>query len=140
MKDRKFISAYAAKDPIISPFKKRDEKGILRQWYRFVADWHVRILDKDCNGIDVVIPAGYESNSASCPRMFRWIVSPHSVIESAFLHDFNYGGSQFTKKEADDIFNLTMEQWSEYSTWRRVLGYAAVKFFGGSHYNNEEKK
>ena len=28
----------------------------------------------------------------------------HSVIESAFLHDWNYGGSQFTKSEADDIF------------------------------------
>ena len=140
MKDRKFISAYAFKDPIISPFKKRDEKGILRQWYRFVEDWHVRILDKDCCAVEVVIPKDYESNSASCPRMFRWIVSPHSVIESAFLHDFNYGGSQFTKNEADDIFFLTMEQWSEYSTWRRVLGYAAVKFFGGGHYQNDNKK
>ena len=74
MKDRKFISAYAPKDPIISPFKKRDEKGVLRQWYKFVEDWYVRILDKDCNAVEVVIPKGYESNSASCPRMFRWIV------------------------------------------------------------------
>ena len=140
MKDRKFTSIVALDDPLITPFKKREGKT-LRQWYRFQRDWHLRIIDSECVGIEFIVKKGSESNSASVPRGLRWIVSPHSVIEEAFFHDAAYqDGKIFTRSEADQLFMLAMEQWSEYTAWRRGLGFLAVRLFGKSCYRNPDKR
>lgn len=88
------------------------------------------------------IPAGFTSDLASNPRLFRNAIASYELsIEAALLHDFLYRHQgvlppefispyrTFTREEADLVFLEIMKamgvRW-----WRRQLAYPSVRAFG----------
>jgi Protein of unknown function (DUF1353) len=92
----------------------------------------------------VTVPAGFEFNLSSVPRLFWAVIAPFELsITAPLLHDFlyRYGGRPpagsvspprtYTRAEADAMFRRIMRA-EGVSAWRRILGYAAVRLFGRS--------
>ena len=53
-----------------------------------------------------IIPAGFETDLASIPRIFRWVVSPTDwfILVPAIFHDWVLREKLFTRKTADYLF------------------------------------
>lgn len=92
----------------------------------------------------VSVPAGFEFDLSSVPRLFWFLIAPFELsIAAPLLHDFLYRfGSRppagsvmpprtYTRGEADRMFREIMRA-EGVSAWRRTLGYAAVRLFGRS--------
>lgn len=83
----------------------------------------------------VHVPAGFETDFASVPRLLWNVFSPTgSYGKAAVVHDYLYRTPGIaTKREADDIFNEAMQALGTGWFTRNTL-YLAVKWFGGSSY------
>jgi hypothetical protein len=92
----------------------------------------------------VTVPAGFDFDLSSVPRLFWFLVAPFELsIAAPLLHDFlyRYGGRPppgsvqpprtYSRAEADRMFREIMQA-EGVSAWRRVLAYAAVRVFGRS--------
>ena len=92
----------------------------------------------------ITVPAGFEFDLSSVPRIFWSLIAPFELsIAAPLLHDFlyRYGGKppdgavtpprSYTRAEADRIFRDIMRA-EGVSAWRRTLGYAATRIFGRS--------
>ncbi|MDD7911243.1 MULTISPECIES: DUF1353 domain-containing protein [Pseudovibrio] len=88
----------------------------------------------------VLVPMGFETDLASVPRPFRWLISPGGLhAKAAVVHDYLYefgvirgpnGPEKPTRKQADDIFLEAMEV-LKVPYIRRHAMYRAVRMFGG---------
>ena len=94
----------------------------------------------------ITVPAGFEFDLSSVPRAFWGLIAPFELsITAPLVHDFLYkhrgdppAGSidpsrTYTRAEADRLFRRIMEQ-EGVAGWRRVLGYASVRLFGGGEW------
>ena len=90
-------------------------------------------LNGGWNGITVRVPAGFETDLASVPRLLRWLFPPDGPwLSAAVLHDFLYGLEGCSRFLADALFREAMAGLKV--TWKqRVIMYYAVRLFGGSH-------
>ena len=92
----------------------------------------------------ITVPAGFEFDLSSVPRVFWSFIAPFELsIAAPLLHDFLYryrgkplGGAvtpprTYTRAEADRLFREIMRV-EGVSTWRRTLGYVATRVFGRS--------
>lgn len=92
----------------------------------------------------ISIPAGFEFDLSSVPRLFWFLIAPFELsIAAPLLHDFLYRFGErpppgsvtppraYTRAEADRMFREIMRA-EGVSAWRRVLAYAAVRLFGRS--------
>lgn len=92
----------------------------------------------------ITVPAGFEFDLSSVPRVFWSLIAPFELsIAAPLLHDFlyRYGGNPptgsvtpprtYTRAEADRMFREIMKA-EGVSAWRRTLGYAATRIFGRS--------
>lgn len=92
----------------------------------------------------ITVPAGFEFDLSSVPRLFWPLIAPFDLsIVAPLLHDFLYrhGGDPpagstepprtYERGEVDRMFRTIMEAESV-PAWRRVLAYLAVRAFGGS--------
>ena len=92
----------------------------------------------------ITVPAGFEFDLSSVPRVFWSLIAPFELsIAAPLLHDFlyRYGGKppaggvtpprSYTRAEADRMFREIMRA-EGVSAWRRVLGYVATRVFGRS--------
>lgn len=92
----------------------------------------------------IAVPAGFEFDLSSVPRLFWSLIAPFELsIAAPLLHDFlyRYGGTPpagtvrppraYTRAEADRMFRQIMRA-EGVSAWRRFLGYAATRVFGRS--------
>ncbi len=90
----------------------------------------------------ITVPAGFEFDLSSVPRVFWSLIAPFELsIVAPLLHDYLYrhGGRPptgsvdpprtYSRAEVDRIFRQIMEA-EAVSAWRRVLAYAAVRAFG----------
>jgi hypothetical protein len=90
----------------------------------------------------ITVPAGFEFDLSSVPRVFWGLIAPFELsIVAPLLHDFLYrnGGKPpagsidpprtYTRAEVDRMFREIMGA-ENVSAWRRVLAYAAVRAFG----------
>ena len=91
----------------------------------------------------ITVPAGFRFDLSSVPRALWWLIAPFELsIAAPMLHDFLYlhGGRPpagtlmpprtYTRADADRVFREVMKA-EGVPMWRRVLGYAAVRLFGG---------
>ena len=82
----------------------------------------------------IVVPAGYETDLASVPRIpgVYWRTGNTAVLP-AIVHDYLYerGDPDLTRKAADQVFLEAMEDEDDPSWWttRRTM-YRAVRMFG----------
>ena len=92
----------------------------------------------------ITVPAGFEFDLSSVPRVFWPLIGPFELsIVAPLLHDFLYrhGGKPpagttdpprtYTRREVDRMFRQIMEA-EAVAAWRRVLAYDAVRVFGRS--------
>lgn len=96
----------------------------------------------------ITIPAGFEFDLSSVPRVFWSLIAPFELsIVAPLVHDFLYGhggnppaGSvtpprAYTRAEVDRIFSDAMKA-ENVPPWRRVLAYASVRLFGHGGWRN----
>lgn len=94
-------------------------------------------------GPAIVVPAGFECDLASIPRMFWAVLSPAGpYARAAVLHDYLYVTAdprdRETRLAADRMFLQAMKD--EGVGWlARKLMYRAVRQFGGPVFNRRRK-
>lgn len=88
------------------------------------------------------VPAGFETDLASVPRILWSIYSPSKAetIPGAVIHDFLYSGVlDVTRKEADSIlFDALILKGTPQITAFKY--WAAVRLFGNSHFKQYQKQ
>lgn len=95
-------------------------------------------------GFGFVVPAGFEFDLASIPRIAWAVVACFELsIAAPALHDYLYrtggrpkwvlaeGRRAATRQQADEIFNAEMIR-RGVPAWRRVSAYLAVRCFGAA--------
>lgn len=88
------------------------------------------------------IPTGFITDGGSIPRFFwRFIGHPleGEYIDRYVEHDHDYAVGKISRKEADVKLRDGLKA-DGMGFIKRNLVYIAVRLFGGSHYNNENKK
>lgn len=84
------------------------------------------------SGDVVEVPAGFETDFASVPRLF-WIVEPPlgDAGKAAVIHDRLYATRERSRRAADRVFLEAMGVLGV-ARWKRLVLYAAVRLFGAS--------
>ena len=80
------------------------------------------------NGSTVItVPAGFETDFASVPRVFWRVVPPWGRYSwAAVVHDYLYYSGLFTRAQADKIFLILMEDLGV-TWWKRQAMYRLVR-------------
>ncbi len=108
-----------------------------RRHWRLEADYMYRD-----GATAITVPAGFRFDLSSVPRALWWLIAPFELsVAAPLLHDFLYrhGGKPpdgsvdppraYTRAEVDRMF-LTIMEAEGVRSWRRDLGYLAVRVFG----------
>ena len=89
----------------------------------------------------ITVPADFEFDLASIPRIFWWLIAPFELsVAAPLLHDFLYQHRGdppgaivpprvYSRAEADELFRTVMDL-EGVPGWRRTLAYVAVRAFG----------
>ena len=78
----------------------------------------------------IVVPAGFDTDFASIPRVFWPILPPTGLYgKSAVVHDYTYRHAPYSRKKCDEIFLEGLEV-LKVSRWKCFLIYWAVRLFG----------
>jgi hypothetical protein len=89
-------------------------------------------------GIRIKVPAGFQTDGASIPRIF-WSIVGHPLngkhARAAVIHDFMYEAGIYSKENADNTFLEAMKA-DGVSKIRRTIIYYAVKLFGDGNFKN----
>lgn len=105
---------------------KEDAQGnIFTLLSGFKCRWHDR---------RIYVPKGFQSDGASVPRIFWWLVFPAedlTALRAAFLHDFIYRThpAGWTRAEADRLFYDIMIR-DGVPAWKAWIAYQAVRACG----------
>ena len=88
----------------------------------------------------IVIPAGFKTNFASVPRIFRNVIQQWGEHgNAAIVHDYLYTVGcipEVTRKTADQIF-LNAMKYSNVGFFKRQLMYRTVRLFGAMNWKKE---
>lgn len=89
-------------------------------------------------GVKYEIPAGYDSDGMSVPRMFWRVLSPKinaKTLISSIVHDWMYSEKICSRKETDEFYyeNLVKNGFGKVKSY---LVYIGVRIGGGSHWKN----
>lgn len=85
------------------------------------------------------IPAGFETDFASVPRIFWSVLPPHGVYSrAAVLHDWLYIEQPVSRKDADGLFRRSMKELGV-GYLKRTVMWLAVRTFGAKAWNRNSK-
>ncbi|HAE9564325.1 TPA_asm: DUF1353 domain-containing protein [Salmonella enterica subsp. enterica serovar Montevideo] len=88
----------------------------------------------DGNSDIISVPAGFITDLATIPRIFRALLPPDGkYTKAAIIHDWMYDNALRTKKEAAKIFLDGMTVLGV-PKWKRLVMYQAVRIFGRGSY------
>lgn len=86
---------------------------------------------------EITVPAGFETDFASIPRIFWGLLPPTGKYgKAAVLHDFMYSRQQSPRKYADDVFYEAMGVLNVPDYVRKTM-YLAVRLFGWIVWKNK---
>lgn len=92
------------------------------------------IFASDVAGQVIAVPAGFETDFASVPRLpLAYMATANTAHRAAVVHDYLYTTAQVDRVTADKVFREAAEV-SGVPGWRRALLYWGVRIGGGSHY------
>lgn len=93
------------------------------------------------NGTPYIVPAGFEFDYASVPRVLWSLFPPYDpeYAAASLIHDWLYGGELCPRKMADDVFLAAMVH-RGVAGWKRTTMYAAVRAAGGFTYKEHTKE
>lgn len=85
----------------------------------------------------VTVPAGFVTDFASVPRLplVYWLMG-NVARRPAVVHDFLYSSGRYEREVADKVLLEAMHA-IEMGGWRKYPIFAAVRLFGGSHYERK---
>lgn len=103
-------------------------------YVRQIGTSNTYMLTKDfrvvADGDRITVPAGFETDFASIPKLFRFIIPMRGKHGSAaVVHDYLYLRGVKTRKKADEIF-LALMKYLKVTKWKRRIMYRAVRLFG----------
>lgn len=91
-------------------------------------------------GRTVDVPAGFETDLASVPRLpFAYLLFGGTADKAAVVHDFLYRKSGVPQADADAVFMEAMEA-SGHGWFRRWSMYAGLRAFGWTSYQDINQK
>lgn len=128
---------------LIPPIRYHTES----EMWRLESDWQYR-----APAFTLTIPHGYETDLASVPQPLRHFVNCFEFgITGPLLHDFLYTyvgcppsdscvpWRRFSRREVDDHFLSLMEE-ERVPSWKRRLGYSAVRLGGWTHWMRQRER
>lgn len=90
-------------------------------------------------GREIVVPAGFETDYASVPRLpFAYSLFGGVAKWAAVIHDYLYRTATASRADADAVFLEAMEA-SAVGSWRRYPMWAGVRLFGWTAYPDGKK-
>ncbi|HGP2813971.1 TPA: DUF1353 domain-containing protein [Salmonella enterica] len=90
----------------------------------------------DDNSDVISVPAGFVTDLATVPRIFRTLMPPDGkYAKAAIIHDYLYDKALRTKQQADLIFLDGMTVLGV-PKWKRAIMYQAVRLFGRGNYRH----
>ena len=90
-------------------------------------------------GQRIIVPRGFVTDFASVPRIFWTFFPKHGeYTRAAIVHDFLYWQQRCTREQADELFDILMDDSDVDSTTRFTI-YAAVRVWGGDAWGENAK-
>lgn len=92
------------------------------------------VYQSDVAGRAITVPAGYETDLASVPRLpFVYWLTGGTSNEAAVVHDYLYSTHLVDRKTADAVLKEASGV-TGVPAWRRWLMWAGVRIGGASHW------
>ena len=92
------------------------------------------IYESDTAKQTITVPAGFQTDLASVPRLpLVYLLTGDTARSAAVVHDWLYSSSLVSRKVADAVLREASEV-SGVPAWRRWLMWAGVRLGGSSHY------
>ncbi len=80
--------------------------------------------------VDVLVPDAFETDFASVPRLFWWLVPPLGrYAKATVIHDYLYVTGELSRALADDVLYQAMLD-LRVKAWLAWIIYAAVRLWG----------
>ena len=123
---------------VVSPFDNGKTWAIYKEF-----SYHVGELDS--GGDVIVVPVGFETDFASVPWGFRFLIPRWGKYgKAAVIHDYlystqEYGDKKHRRRRADEIFREAMEV-LDVAGWRRFLMFRAVRVAGWRTWNKNARR
>ena len=106
-----------------------------KQW-RVVNGFNVVIEEAGQEPVSISVPAGFVSNFASVPRApLTYMLFGGIGNTEALLHDYLYSTAEHPREWCDAVYHQALLANTSIPAWKADKMYAAVRAFGGSHYN-----
>lgn len=97
------------------------------------------VYDSDIANCRIIVPAGFETDLASVPRLplVYWLTGGKATA-AAVVHDWLYTLGKMPRDMADQVFREACRA-SKVSGWTRFLMWAGVRIGGAGHYADDGK-
>lgn len=97
------------------------------------------VYDSDILGKRVTVPAGFETDLASVPRIpIFYLLFGGASEEAAVIHDYLYSGGIVSRAVADEVFAEAMKA-EGVARWRRGPMWFGVRAFGWLHFGEKKR-
>lgn len=98
------------------------------------------VYESDCAGMTITVPVGFQTDFASVLRLpVIYLLFGDKAHAPATVHDYLYHTGITPRKLADDVFSEAMKASTKLSGIERFLMWSAVRVFGGTHFQKQEK-
>ena len=98
------------------------------------------VYESDLLGETITVPAGFETDFASVPRMFWNLIPPLGRYgEAAVVHDWLYRTQDYARATCDAVLLEAMEV-CEVGWCTRMTIYGAVRAFGWAAWNSDKER
>lgn len=95
------------------------------------------IYDSDVAGKVIVVPTGFVTDLASVPRVpIAYMLAGGTSNEASVVHDYLYTSHIVDRATADAVLREASAV-TGVPAWRRAIMWAAVRAFGGSHWDSK---
>lgn len=96
------------------------------------------IYQSDTAGQTFTVPAGFQTDLASVPRLpLVFLLAGDTSREASALHDFLYTPPQLVSRAMADSVLREASAVTLVPAWRRWVMWAGVRVFGGSHWREK---
>ena len=113
-----------------------EKTGTRRTWLGSRAIWKLTAcLVYEAETYYVMVPAGFETDFASVPRLpLMYLLAGDTAHEAAVIHDYLYRTNGISRREADALFYTIMRETNE-PRWRAWMMWFAVRAGGWRTWN-----
>lgn len=96
------------------------------------------VYQSDVAGITITVPAGFQTDLASVPRLpVIYLLCGDTSTAAAVVHDYLYGSNLVDRATADAVLREASAV-TGVPAWRRGLMWAGVRLFGASHWSGNK--